>query len=158
MCYKLSQLFALTQPSSADRVRLSQPIDSLATLIDVWTAAPRLLVVLPSPSRETKGDVSRLASVDVFASYFLPLVLRDKWHLGLQSCSAPPLSKPLVPFFPLHEGISQRSLSPLLRQFQGALHILLCLAAHHGFALVIKLPSSSQAKLHLGDSLFKVQL
>ena len=55
ICYKLSRLFALTQPSSADRVRLRQSINSLATLIDVWIAAPRLLVVIPSPSREARG-------------------------------------------------------------------------------------------------------
>jgi hypothetical protein len=34
---------------------LRQSINSLATLIDVWIAAPRLLVVNPSPSREVRG-------------------------------------------------------------------------------------------------------
>jgi len=54
---RLSRLFYLAQPLEAD-TDSAEPVDkSLAILIDVRTAAPRLLGVLPSPSRETERRV-----------------------------------------------------------------------------------------------------
>ncbi len=55
ICYRLSRLFVLTQPSSVDEVRLSQSIVSLATLIDLRIAAPQLFVIHPRPSGEVRG-------------------------------------------------------------------------------------------------------
>jgi len=55
ICYKLSRLFVLAQPSSADRVQSDQSIAPLTTLIDFRVAAPRLIVIRLCPSRKAKG-------------------------------------------------------------------------------------------------------
>jgi len=56
----------------------------------------------PNPSHRGEdglGVASYLGRYQGFASYFLPPVLRGRWHLGLPSGDALPLSKPLVPTY-----------------------------------------------------------
>jgi len=97
--YKLSQLFNLAPATPTDRVTRGQPVNlsSLLPALERWHPG----FSAPDPDPSGWGQVRWQPVLGCnhywFCICFFATGFRRERHLRLQSCNAPPLSKPRVP-------------------------------------------------------------
>lgn len=100
--YKLSRLFYLARPTPTDRVGPDQPVNLSPLLPALKRRHPHFSAPNPDPSGwgQVRWQPVLLGCNHYwFGVCFFAALFRRLQRLRLQSCNAPPLSKPRVPMY-----------------------------------------------------------